>query len=161
MRIKDRGAKPKDLALDLYVWRLQSKKTKEWREPIFIFGPDNALHQLLSSLQELLGQTAQYGKGSRKFRCTRPAEGNVEEYLAQHGYKVKWLETIILKLDLEPSLNGKSFVEGGVVSLYYRAADLRKFISLLSRQLAATTRYPHGAMAPGNLYLSPDWLGAE
>ena len=147
--------------LHFHLWRIKDERRGEWREEIYLMGKDDVLETLVESLQGMSNMFQAYGKGTRKYKCNPPKEFDHVTYGKEHGVKIHWLDTLIVKLSHDAKDDAQYSLKDGVVTIQVNPNTLEQFIEGINKQLNQTSRYGHGSNAACGLWFSPDWLGTE
>ncbi len=147
--------------LDFQIWHIWEERRERWRNEIYIIGDDEALQTMRNSLQGLLDMFQAYGKGTRKYKCNPPTDFDYVSYGQEHGVKIQWLDSLVVRLSSDALDNEPFIIEDFVVTLNVSFHTLRTFIDRIQEQLDSAERYGHGSVAVCGLRFSPDWLGIE
>jgi len=147
--------------LQFYVWRIRDERRGEWRKEVYLMGDDHTLETLIESLQGLLDSYHNYGSGTRKYKCNPPLDFDHVAYGRQHGVRIDWLDSLVVKTGPEVPNDETYKLEGKVVTIRVNPTTLGQMIEGTRAQLDTSMRYGHGSAAAGGLRFSPDWLGVE
>lgn len=147
--------------LEFFLWRIRYLPREEWREEILVMGSNKALETILQALISMRSDLQEYGKSTRKFLCNPPEDIDVIQYANEHNAEVEWLNWLIVKIAPGVKENTPFELRDKVVYLWLNEQTLEKYLEILQNQINSKSQYPHGQAAPGGLFFSPDWLGAE
>ena len=147
--------------LHFYIWRIRNERRGEWRKEVFLMGDDHALTTLIESLQGLLDSHRTYGSGTRRYKCNPPSDFDQVAYGRQHGVRIEWLDSLVVKTGPDVPNDETYNLEGKVVTIRVNPTTLTQMITGARAQVDKSKRYGHGSSATGGLWFSPDWLGVE
>jgi len=147
--------------LHFYIWRIRNERRGEWRKEVFLMGDDHTLETLIESLQGLLDGYRTYGSGTRRYKCNPPLDFDHVAYGRQHGVRIEWLDSLVVKTGPDVPNDETYSLEGKVVTIRVNPTSLSQMITGARAQVDKSKRYGHGSSATGGLWFSPDWLGVE
>jgi len=124
-------------------------------------GDDHTIETLIESLQGLLDSHHTYGSGTRRYKCNPPRDFDHVAYGRQHGVRIEWLDSLVVKAGPDVSDDEAYNLEGKVVTIRVNPTTLSQMIEGARAQLDTSKRYGHGSSATGGLRFSPDWLAVE
>lgn len=147
--------------LQFYLWRIRYEPKEEWRPEVLVMGSDGALKTIYDALVSMQADFKTYGKSTRKFLCNPPEDVDVARYAREHQAELEWLIWLIIRMEPDVPDDARYELKNKAVTLRLNEHTLQQFLDVLENQLAPSTQFPHGQPAPGELFLAPDWLGAE
>ena len=147
--------------LDFYLWRIRYEKKEEWQNEVLLMGSDAALKVIHDALVAMIADFKAYGKSTRKFLCNPPEDVDVVRYAREHKTELEWLIWLVIRIEPDVPDDSQYELKNKAVTLRLNEQTLHQLLEVIEHQLDPGTQFPHGQLAPGGLFLAPDWLGAK